>query len=408
MERDPLNAFVHDSDALEPLATGPLEDMDVAVKDLFDVQGRVASFGHPVWRATHPPAIATSPTVDKLRRSGARIVGFTKLDQLAFSLVGNVAEGEAPHNPRHEELFCGGSSSGSASAVAGSRALLAVGTDTAGSVRVPAAVCGIHGLRPTWGRIDARGTIPLARTFDTVGLLAANARALRRGFEVLDAAPGIEPDRPGSVLVARDVAAALPSAEREALHRAATTIAERVGVPLVPVDMADLVSPAVGNLFSRLQGREIWTEHGAWVGEHLGDLDPDVAARLLRCRSWAEERAVDWEIDERDRRIYRNLLVDLLGADSMVVLPVLGAPAPRRDDRPEVLARFRAATLALTAPSGLGGLPQLTWTMPAPVGSPPEQTAVGVLAPPGCDNLLVALLEQLADTTTSEAATAGG
>jgi amidase len=287
--------------------------------------------------------------------------------------------------------------------VAGSRCLLAVGTDTAGSVRVPAAVCGIHGLRPTWGRIDIHGTIPLARTFDTVGLLAANARALRRGFEVLDATPRIEPTRPGSVLVARDVAAALPTAERDALHRAAATIADRIGVPLVPVDMADLVSPEVGNLFTRLQGREIWTEHGAWVGEHLGDLDPDVAARLLRCRGWAEERAVDWEIDEKDRRIYRDLLVDLLGADSLLVLPVLGAPAPRRDDRPEVLARFRAATLALMAPASLARLPQLTWTMSAPDGSAPGPAAVGVLAPPGCDTLLVQLLEQLTDTTVSGA-----
>jgi amidase len=407
VEHDPLHAFVHDSEVLAPLAEGPLDGRDVAVKDLFDVEGRVASFGHPVWRATHPPAIATSPTVDKLRRSGARIVGFTKLDQLAFSLVGNVAEGEAPHNPRHEELFCGGSSSGSASAVAGSRALLAVGTDTAGSVRVPAAVCGVHGLRPTWGRIDARGTIPLARTFDTVGLLAANARALRRGFEALDTTPRIEPDRPGSVLLARDVAAALPSAEREALHRAATTIAERVGVPLVPVDMAQLVSPEVGELFSRLQGREIWTEHGAWVSEHLGDLDEDVATRLVRCRGWAEERAQDWETDEKDRRTYRDLLVDLLGADSLVVLPVLGAPAPRRDARPEVLARFRAATLPLMAPAGLGGLPQLTWTIPAPTGSPPELTAVGLLAPPGCDTLLLELLEELADTPTTGTVSAG-
>jgi amidase len=403
VERDPLHAFVQDSIVLEALEPGPLDDVDVAVKDLFDLQGRVASFGHPTWRATHPPAWTTSPTLELLRRAGGRIVGFTKLDQLAFSLVGDVAEGEAPHNPRHRELYCGGSSSGAASAVAGSRALLAIGTDTAGSVRVPAAVCGIHGLRPTWGRLDSRGAIPLARTFDTVGLLAANARVLRRGFEVLDRTPQPAPRGPGSVLLARDVAAALPAADRDALHRAAATIADRAGVPLVPVDMADLVSPAVGNLLSRLQGREIWTEHGAWVEEHLDDLDLDVASRLLRCRDWAQERALDWEVDEKDRRIYRELLTDLLGDDSLVVLPVLGAPAPRRDDRPEVLRQFRAATLTLMAPAGLAGLPQLTWSTPAPVGTSPEQSAVGVLAPPGCDTLLVELLEQLADATVSGA-----
>jgi amidase len=152
-----------------------------------------------------------------------------------------------------------------------------------------------------------------------------------------------------------------------------------------------------------LQGREIWTEHGAWVDAHLDDLDPDVATRLLRCRDWAQERALDWEVDEKDRRIYRELLTDLVGDDSLVVLPVLGAPAPRRDDPPEVLHRFRADTLALMAPAGLAGLPQLTWSTPAPSGTSPEQSAVGVLAPPGCDTLLVELLEQIADATVSGA-----
>jgi amidase len=199
------------------------------------------------------------------------------------------------------------------------------------------------------------------------------------------------------------VAAALPAADRDALHGAAAAIADRAGVPLVPVDMADLVSPAVGDLFSRLQGREIWTQHGAWVEEHLDDLDPDVATRLLRCRDWAQERAPDREVDEKDRRIYRELLTDLVGDNSLVVLPVLGAPAPRRDDRPEVLRRFRAATLALMAPAGLAGLPQLTWSTPAPGGTPPERSAVGVLAPPDRDTLLVQLLEQLADTAGSTA-----
>lgn len=404
MDSRSLDAFVADSGVLAPTGPGPLDGIDLAVKDIFEVEGRTASFGHPAWRDSHEPATRTSPVVERLLAEGARVVGFTKLDQLAFSIVGDASEGTAPVNPRHEELYCGGSSSGSASAVAGSRAHVGLGTDTAGSVRIPAAVCGIHGLRPTWGSLDTTGVIPLAPSLDTVGLLAANPRALRRTLEVLggDVGAGAE-SWPARILVPRDVVAELPAAQQEASDGAALEIAAATGAPIRYVEMSHLVNRDVGALLSRLQGREIWREHGPWIEAHMHELSPEIGERLGRCRSWAEEPTADQDVDLRDRRLFTEILDDVMGDDSLVVLPVLGA-LPRRHNTAERLRAYRAATLPLMCPASLAGLPQLTWTMPSPGGGSPQACSVGLLAPKGRDRTLVDLLE----TLTLDAADSSG
>jgi len=399
---DDLHALVPGSPTLAPTGSGRLDAVDVAVKDLFAVKGHTASFGHPRWRETHGPAKATSPTITRLREQGARIVGLAKLDQLAFSLTGNAGEGEAPANPRNPRYHCGGSSSGSASAVAGSRAQLGIGTDTAGSVRVPAALCGIHGLRPTWGRLDPAGTIGLAPSFDTVGLLAANPQTMRAGFATLAGGPPTVAAPPlHRVLVAPSVTAELPEATRAAVHAAATEVAEALGTGVTTVEASRLVAPEVGELFGRLQGREVWATHGDWVSRHIDALDDDVALRLRRCRAFATEPEADISADRSDHRRYREQLAGIVTPGTVLVLPVLGAAGPRLSDDRSALALFRRQCFRLQAPASLGGLPQLSWTRPAaPDGRAvgPEATSVGLLGPPGADEILIDLLGRLAGT----------
>ncbi|MGH8546149.1 MAG: amidase family protein, partial [Gammaproteobacteria bacterium] len=133
MELSPetFKCYVPTTRALDPTGPGALSGVRVAVKDLFSVAGHTSSFGHAQWRATHEPSSEHAAVVARLLSAGGAITGLTKMDQLAYSLIGNVGEGEPPVNPFDPECFCGGSSSGSASAVAGGLADLGVGTDTA-------------------------------------------------------------------------------------------------------------------------------------------------------------------------------------------------------------------------------------------------------------------------------------
>ncbi|MGN6676281.1 MAG: amidase family protein, partial [Streptosporangiaceae bacterium] len=128
--------------------TGTLNGLRLAVKDMFAIEGHVSSFGHPRWRETHSPWNYTSPVLERLVGDGASIAGLAKLDQLAWSIIGNAGEGVAPLNSAFPDRFTCGSSSGPASAVAAGLADVGVGTDTGGSIRAPAAACGLYGLRP--------------------------------------------------------------------------------------------------------------------------------------------------------------------------------------------------------------------------------------------------------------------
>lgn len=174
---------------LPPTAPGPLDGLRFAMKDIIDLAGHRSSCGNPDWAKTHPPAAANAICVDQLLRAGAQCIGKALSDELAFSLDGENYFYGAPLNPRAPHHVTGGSSSGSASAVACGLADFALGTDTGGSVRVPAANCGIFGLRPSHGFISMAGVIPFAPGFDTVGLLAESADLLTRIGSILLATP---------------------------------------------------------------------------------------------------------------------------------------------------------------------------------------------------------------------------
>jgi len=165
---------------LEPTGSGPLDGLTFAVKDLIDLKGLVTGCGNPSWRDNHPPAAAHAVCVEQTLAAGAVCLGKTLTDELAFGLDGENHFYGTPVNPRAPDRVPGGSSSGSASAVACDLVDFALGTDTGGSVRVPASNCGLFGLRPTHDRVSLAGVNPLALSFDTVGVLAGSAEILAR------------------------------------------------------------------------------------------------------------------------------------------------------------------------------------------------------------------------------------
>ncbi|RZL08070.1 MAG: amidase, partial [Rubrivivax sp.] len=201
----------------EPTGGGALDGRRLAVKDLIDVGGAPTCAGNPDWAAGHAVPEADAACVARLRAVGARVVGKTITDELAFSLEGENAFDDTPRHPLDENRLPGGSSSGSAAAVAWGDADLALGTDTGGSVRVPASFCGVAAMRPTHGRIPLTGVVPFAPSFDTVGWFAHDVPTLRAvGHALL----GSDPDAARPALrpcVALDALALADADVREAL-----------------------------------------------------------------------------------------------------------------------------------------------------------------------------------------------
>ncbi|MDA2813135.1 amidase family protein [Nocardiopsis sp. RSe5-2] len=395
---DGLHCWVPDTFGLEPLADGPLSGAGFAAKDLFAVAGHTSSFGHPRWRATHGPAEETAPAVTALRSAGAHLVGMAKLDQLAYSVVGNVGEGAHPLNPAHPDRHTGGSSSGSASAVAGGAADIALGTDTAGSVRVPAACCGILGLRPTHGALDAAGVLPLAPSFDTVGLFAREPGPLRAAFDAVEGGPpglGAEEHGITAVHLPDDFPPQTSEATVRAVHGLAVLLAGDLGLPLLRADLTGLVGTAHTELFARLQSREIWDEHAEWVTANADALDADVRERLRRCESLAAAPLADRKADEAARAHYRDTFARVCPPGAVIALPVLADGALRRGAGLDERKRFRATTVRLSTPASLAGAPQLTVPVDAE-GLPGGRSAgVGLLAAPGHDRALLRAAEVL-------------
>src|SRR5256886_4719792 len=226
---DHFNAFCHDTEAyLAGAPTGPLAGLTFAAKDIFDVAGYVTGGGNPDWQATHAAATRTAWAVQVLVDAGATLVGKTITDEITRGIFGETAHYGTPVNPRAPDRVPGGSSSGSAAAVAGSLVDFALGSDTGGSVRVPASFCGLYGLRPTHGRIPLDGLLLQAPSYDTIGWFARDADLFARvGSGLLQSE--IRAMRPHHFIIAEDTFEVADQAVQEALRLAVDRIASLIG-----------------------------------------------------------------------------------------------------------------------------------------------------------------------------------
>ena len=366
-------------------ARGPMKGLTFATKDIFDVAGHVTGCGNPDWLAAHGPATRNAAAVQRLLNSGAHMMGKTITDEFAFSLNGQNFHYGTPRNAVTPERIPGGSSCGSVSAVAHGIVDLALGSDTGGSIRIPAALNGIYGIRPTHGAVDIGGVMRLAPSFDTVGWFARDARTLRRAGEVLPPA-----DRAGLALsrfyVARDAFAvadtAIVDAVRAAMKRAALPVTAEIDLATELGGLAQWLKR-----FRRLQPREIWANLGDWIDTHKPRFGPEIAERFALCKSVAATPAGD---DQAFRERVAAHLDRVLGPDGILLIPTAGTIAPRLDAGKEELAQFRDRTLSLTSIAGLGCLPQVQ----IPAGRV-DGAAVGLslVGPRGSDRALLALAE---------------
>jgi amidase len=367
--RDRLGAFCpHAADLnIAGRENGPLAGLTFAVKDLLDVAGVRTGGGNPDWLAGQSPAERHAWAVARLLESGATLVGKTMTDELAFSLTGCNVHYGTPLNPAAPDRIPGGSSSGSVSAVAGGVVDFALGTDTGGSVRVPASYCGVYGIRPTHPRIPLDGVVKFAPSFDTVGWFARGAQLLERvGKTLLD---NYDPNsNPVSILRADD-AFALADPETASvcdclLERAAVLAKATGSVTVCPGNLNEWTQ-----VFRALRSIEVWQNKGPWIERAKPRFGPDIARNFAAAARTTEADAAAM----RPLRLaISTRLSDLLRGDTMLALPTTPGPAPLRDASDSELDRVRDCTQALTCVAGLGGLPQINipagYVGGAPVG----------------------------------------
>ncbi len=386
---DPAHAFLPYPDApVHHAPTGPLAGLSFGVKDLFDVAGYPTGGGQPFVLAMSGIKAATAPTVQRLLDAGARFVGKTVTDELAFSMNGQNAHFGNPVNGAAPDRISGGSSSGSASAVSHGLCDLALGTDTGGSVRAPASHCGLVGLRPTHGRISLQGALDLAPSLDTCGWFTRDVPTFARVADVLlgaDPAP-----LPASVrlLAPTEVWALLGPEVLDALAGPR----ERIEAALGPAKPAAVVLDSFEAMywhFRHIQGRESWMTDGPLIERFAPPLGPGVKERFLWSKAVTDEQVA---AGRAFRERFRAHLRSMLGADGVLLMPTMPDVAPliSADDRS--LDDYRNRAIHMLCIAGLSGFPQLSLPLATRLGAP---LGISLLGPPGSDRSLVRLAERI-------------
>jgi amidase len=364
-----------------PMSSGRLSGLSFAVKDLFDIAGSLTTYGNPDWASTHGVATATAPVVMALLQAGGKLVGKTKTQELAYGLTGeNVWQG-TPLNPRAPDRFPGGSSCGSAAAVAARLADFAIGSDTAGSVRIPASYCGLFGFRPTYGAISLAGACPLAPSFDTCGWFARGAAVLTGvgdvllpgGYQGVDG-PLLRVEEPW-VNAQPEVAEAL----RPALEKLEQVKGRAVGIRLVPEGL-----DSVFDHFRTVQAEEVWASLGGWVETVRPRLGPGIRERFAAAK--ATDAAVAGP-GRAFRRLLQARIRPLLAGGAVLVYPTSPCPAPLLTAEQAEQNAVRQATMGVTGIASFCGLPEVT--LPAAVvdGAP---VGLSLVAAAGSDRGLLA------------------
>ncbi|KAL4427625.1 hypothetical protein ABPG75_001714 [Micractinium tetrahymenae] len=375
--------------------SGPLHGLTAVVKDCFDVKGHRTGNGSPAWLATHPPAEQHAAAVQALLDAGATVVGKNVMDEMAYSLAGENAHYGAPVNPAAPGRIPGGSSSGTAAAVAAGDADIGLGGDTGGSVRVPACHCGILGFRPTHGRVSLAGAVPLAPSFDTAGWFTRDAGVLRRVGGVLLDPSSRRPAQLRRLLVAADAFALAEQATVAALYAALSARIEDVSALLGKPEEVDVagstggLNPAWFDAFRQHQAYEIWEQHGGWVAEHKPDFGPGIKERFAMAAGITRQQ---FDAAAAQRAAARQRLAELLGDGAVLVLPTAPAPAPRLNTPAAELDAFRTSLISLTCIGGLSGFPQVNLPIAEVEGLP---VGLGLVGPSGSDEDLLQLTEQL-------------
>jgi amidase len=355
----------------------------VAVKDCIDVAGLPTTVGCPVIAERAAPATDDAPVVASARRAGAVIVGKTNLSELCWSADGINEWSGTPVNPLDARRVPGGSSSGSAVAVATGQADVGYGTDTGGSVRIPAACCGLVGLKTTWGRVPTGGVYPLAPSLDTVGPLGRDVAAVELGLRLME--PGFAaPPYQGPMRVGRLRPLHPAVAIRPEIDAAIDAALAAAGFAAQDVPGADFGAA--------LDALAVLIDHEGYLSN--AHLLPDVArlcARNQRNMQIGAQIVAGEVADARhEQAALRELLDGALRRFPVLALPTLATPPP-------LLGERRTWLTALTGPINLAGLPALVLPVAVKAGLP---ASLQLVAPSGGEETLIGVGRIVAAATS--------
>src|SRR5215212_10868570 len=389
---EPMSPFVPGTSVrIEGRAGGPLSGLTFAAKDLFDVAGHPTGGGNPDWARTNPVPERHAWAVQTLLDAGADLIGKTITDEVSLGILGENPFYGTPANPRAPGRVPGGSSSGSAAAVAAGICDTALGTDTGGSVRVPASFCGLYGIRPTHGRIDTTGMLPQAPTSDTTGWFARDATTFARVSSVM-LGEEIAPALPTSLVIAVDAFGFADANVAAALHPMVARLAALIGH-----SREDIMAPQGLSVWARaqrsLQPVEAYNTFKPWLDQRNPRFAFSVAKNLVMGsmipesdRSWANLM----------RQEARGRMAHLLPEGTILCLPTTPFPAPLVGQPLSVLDPLRDRITCLCAQGGHAGHPQVSLPGATVDGLP---VGLSIIGPRGSDATLVAVAKAMEATT---------
>ncbi|XP_038988782.1 amidase 1 [Phoenix dactylifera] len=400
----------------------PLQGLTFAVKDIFDISGHVTGFGNPDWARTHGPATSTSPVVLAAIDAGAICVGKTVMDEMAYSINGENVHYGTPTNPCVPDRVPGGSSSGSAVAVAAKLVDFSLGTDTGGSVRVPAAYCAIFGFRPSHGIVSTTNVIPMAQSFDTIGWFARDPFTLTRVGHVLLKVPIEATKQPTRVVIPEDCFQCLTSLSDQISHILKKTMEKLFGSHIINHEnLGDYIHhkvPSLGKFMSSisvnqtsaipslaalshsmrlLQRSEFKANHGEWVNTIKPNLGPGISERVSEALSTTYEN-IEW--CHAVRTELHAALCALLEDHGVLAIPTVPGPPPKLHVEARTLELYRAKAFSLLSIAGMSGFCQIN----IPLGMHDNlPVSVSLLARHGADHFLLNLAQTLYPTLKEQA-----
>jgi|SRR5581483_6434886 len=346
----------HDLPApLKGAVSGPLAGLSAVVKDMYDIAGERTGCGSPEWLAAHPPATKTCPPVQKILDAGATVIGKTVCDEFFYSVSGANAHYGTPVNVRAPGRLPGGSSAGSAAACGAGLCDFALGSDTGGSIRMPASFNGIYGLRPTHERIAHNGVADMAPSFDVPGWFAATPGVFRKvGAVLLD-------DRRVAAKIDRIVVL------EDAFAQAEEPVADllRTLLEVMSDDLPEMVHGRIApdgfdpwrEAFRVVQAYETWQTFGGFITSHRPKLGPGIMERMQFASTVGKAQAdASRAVVARARDHIRQVVVP----GTVLALPTSPSIAPRIETSGPELEEFRVRVMRLTCTSGISGLPQMS------------------------------------------------
>ena len=388
---DTCNAFVPgEMITVPPIKSGKLSSLTFAAKELYDVKGFVTGAGNPYWKSTHPAAQITAPAVEILLSEGATLLGKTISDEMAFSLDGENFHYGTPLNSKCPDRIPGGSSSGSAAAVAGGLVDFALGTDTAGSMRIPASYCGIYGFRPTHGAISLQGVHPMAPSFDVAGWFARTPDMLTRvGSVLLDIE--IPELKVNKFVIARDL---FDTKDQDIASKYDAFIQKLSGLP-VEITETEIGKPDFSTWIETLRNIQWWElnrAHGEWISRHIDTFGEEIRGRLEKISSVTRK---EMEGKKLVRKQLISQIENIISSDTIIVFPTASGIAPLKGRSIDEARASRIDTMRHTCFATVAGLPQVSMPLLEKDGCP---IGISFMGARGQDGQLLAAARVLKKT----------